>query len=286
MKALGSYFELTKPRLTSLVMVTTWLGFAMASHPMHYGVRFIHAMLGGWLVASGAAAINQYMERERDGQMRRTKRRPLPEGRVSPTAALLFGLGLCLIGALELFFFVNVLTSLLALISLGTYVLLYTPLKTRSSLCTIVGAVPGAIPPMMGWTAATGSLGDGAWALFAILFLWQLPHFLAIAWMYREDYAQAGFPMLPVVDPEGGSTARLILLYSGILIPVSLIPIRMGVATANYLYGAVILGAGFMLFGAFVAFRRTVPQARRLLLASVIYLPMLLAWMVWNKSPS
>lgn len=282
MKSGSAYWELTKPRLTSLVIFTTWLGFALATHPMHYGWLFLNTLLGSWLVAAGAAALNQYMERDLDALMRRTQNRPLPQKRIRPEAALLFGLLLCAVGAIELAFFVNLLTCALALITLVTYTLFYTPLKTKSSLCTLVGAVPGAIPPMMGWTAATGRLDNAAWVLFAILFLWQLPHFLAIAWMYREDYARAGFPMLSVIDPEGGSTARMILLYTAVLIPVSLMPVRLGVAGSTYFVGALALGAGFLYCGACAAIERTRPQARRLLLASVVYLPALLVWMVWN----
>ena len=174
----------------------------------------------------------------------------------------------------------NVLTAFLAALSMASYLFIYTPMKTRTALCTLVGAIPGAIPPMMGWTAARGALAPQAWILFAILFLWQLPHFLAIAWMYREDYARAGFPMLPVVDPDGGSTARMIILYSAILIPVTLLPARMGITGFSYFYGALGLGIAFLVCGAFTAFFRTPAYARRLLLASVIYLPTLLTWMV------
>lgn len=284
MKKIDSYIELTKPRLTSLVIFTTWLGFALASRPMVYGWRFFHTVVGSWLVAAGAAALNQYMERDLDALMRRTMNRPLPQHRLSASRALRFGVGLCAVGALELALWVNLLTSFLSLLTLFSYLFIYTPLKTRTSLCTLIGAIPGAIPPMMGWTAATGHLTPEAWVLFAILFLWQLPHFLAIAWMYREDYARAGFPMLPVIDPNGGSTARMILLYTVVLIPVTLMPARMGVTGDSYFFGALTLGAGFLLCGAFTAVYRTAMHARRLLLASVIYLPSLLTWMACNKT--
>ena len=208
------YLELTKPRLTSLVIFTTWLGYAFAAPgvrpPFNMGSdpwRFIHTLLGSWLVASGAAALNEYMERDLDARMKRTQSRPLPQGRLRPNEAFAFGLLISTVGVAELALFVNLLTALLSLISLGTYLLIYTPLKKRTSLCTLVGAIPGAIPPVMGWTAARPTIEPGGWALFAILFLWQLPHFLAIAWMYREDYARAGFPMLPVIDPDGASTS-------------------------------------------------------------------------------
>ncbi len=186
-------------------------------------------------------------------------------------------------GVIELACFVNPLTSLLSLISLTSYLLVYTPLKTRTSLCTLVGAIPGAIPPMMGWTAARNSIDPGALVLFGILFLWQLPHFLAIAWMYREDYARAGFPMLPVVDPDGESTARMIVLYTAVLVPVTLMPARLGLAGFSYFWAALALGTAFFAFGTFTAFYRTAANARRLLLASVLYLPTLLTWMACAK---
>lgn len=275
--------ELTKPRLTSLVIFTTWLGYALASGRMHYDFHFLHTIVGSWLVAGGAAALNQYMERDLDALMRRTQTRPLPQKRLTPQAAFWFGTIISLLGALELALFVNGLTSLLALASLGSYLLCYTPLKTRTSLCTLVGAIPGAIPPVMGWTAITGSFAPQAWILFLILFLWQLPHFLAIAWMYREDYARAGFPMLPVIDPDGGSTARMILLYTAVLIPVTLVPARMGLTGVSYFCGALVLGAAFFACGAYTALYRTAAYARRLMLASVIYLPTLLTWMACSK---
>jgi heme o synthase len=281
---LRAYIELTKPRLTSLVIFTTWLGFALASSPMVYGKLFFHTVVGSWLVAAGAAALNQYMERDLDALMRRTQMRPLPQHKLKASHALIFGIALSVIGAAELAVFVNPLTSALSLFTLFSYLLCYTPLKTRTSLCTLVGAIPGAIPPMMGWTAVRNSLAPQAWILFGILFLWQLPHFLAIAWMYREDYARAGFPMLPVIDPQGASTARMILLYTVVLIPVTLMPARMGVAGLSYFFGALTLGAAFLTCGAFTAFHRTALNARRLLLASVIYLPTLLTWMAWNKA--
>ncbi len=282
-KRLATYFELTKPGLTSLVIFTTWLGYAFAARPMRYTPHFFHALLGSWLVASGAAALNEYMERDLDALMKRTRVRPLPQGRLTPWAALVFGLAISFLGVLELALFVNPLTALLSLISLGSYLLVYTPLKTRTSLCTLVGAVPGAIPPVMGWTAARHGFGPGAWVLFAILFLWQLPHFLAIAWMYREDYAQAGFPMLPVIDPDGGITARMIVLYTAVLIPVTLVPARLGLAGFPYFYAALVLGFAFFAFGTWTAFYRTAASARRLLVASVMYLPTLLTWMACNK---
>jgi protoheme IX farnesyltransferase len=282
-KTIRNFYELTKPRLTAMVILTTWLGYAFATHTMHYSVHFYHALLGSWLAASGAAALNEYLERDLDALMRRTRTRPLPQHRVAPEPAFWFGIAISTIGVLELAIFVNPLTSLLAMLSLGSYLLIYTPLKTRTSLCTLVGAIPGAIPPMMGWTAARNAVEPGAWVLFAILFLWQLPHFLAIAWMYREDYARAGFPMLPVIDPDGASTGRMILLYTAVLVPVTLIPARLGLAGFSYFWAALVLGIVFFTCGAFTAFYRTVAYARRLLIASVLYLPTLLTWMACNK---
>lgn len=282
MSRLHAFIELTKPRLTALVILTTWLGFSLA-HTGQHGWLFVHALLGSWLVASGAAVLNQYMERELDARMRRTQGRPLPTQRVRSTEALIFGALLSVVGLAELAFGVNALTSGLAFITLASYLWAYTPLKRRTSLSTLVGAVPGAIPPMMGWTAATGKLAPEAWVLFAILFLWQLPHFLAIAWMFREDYARAGFPMLPVVDPEGGSTVRMILLYSAVLIPVTLLPTGMGLANLSYGIIALVLGAGFFACGAFLAWQRTAFSARRVMLASVVYLPILLGALAWAR---
>lgn len=285
------YIELMKPRLTSLVIFTTWLGYALAdrwvlgSDPTATATRgltpLFHTLFGSWWVAAGAAALNQYLERDLDARMDRTKTRPLPQKRLTPHAALVFGIVITLVGALELWIFANPLTSFLSLVSWSSYLFIYTPLKTRTSLCTLVGAVPGAIPPMMGWTAVTNRLEPPAWVLFGILFLWQLPHFLAIAWMYREDYARAGFPMLPVVDPSGGSTSRMILLYCVLLIPMTLMPTHFGMVGPWYGAGAFLLGAVFLAVGVVAAVKRTVPSARRLLLASVTYLPMLLAWMLW-----
>jgi len=276
---LNDYLELTKPRVTTLVVLTAWMGFSLGGGKSYSGLWW-WVMLSTALTAGGASAINQYIERELDAKMRRTQNRPLPQKRLDPAHALAFGVLISIAGLVVLAGAVNLLTAFLATLSIASYLFLYTPMKTRTALCTLVGAVPGAIPPMMGWTAVRGALAPQAWVLFAILFLWQLPHFLAIAWMYRDDYARAGFPMLPVVDPEGGSTARMIILYTAILIPVTLLPARMGLAGFSYFYGALGLGIAFLVCGAFTAFFRTPMYARRLLLASVIYLPTLLTWMV------
>ncbi len=280
LSTLRDYLTLTKPRVTFLVVLTTWMGFAFGSVGKSFTLLWAFAMIGTALVAAGASTLNQYMERDLDARMRRTQNRPLPQKRLTPRSAFIFGVTLAVLGLALLAFGVNRLTSLIAVISLLSYLLAYTPLKTRTSLSTLVGAIPGALPPVMGWTAARGTLAPHAWILFAILFLWQLPHFLAIAWMYKDDYARAGFPMLPVIDPDGGSTARMIILYTAILLPVTLLPAQAGLVGFSYFYGALGLGLVFMGVSVLTAFFRTPAHARRLLLASVIYLPILLTWMV------
>ncbi len=279
---LADLVELTKPRITTMVLVTTAIGFLLAGgagEPM----LLLHALLGTGLVAAGGSALNQLLERETDALMRRTARRPLPAGRMDAESALLFGVGLAAAGLAELALAVNLLTALLGALALGGYVLVYTPLKRVTPLATVVGAAPGAIPPMMGWTAMRDGFEAGAWVLFAILFLWQLPHFLAIAWLCREDYARAGFPMLPVVEPDGRSTARQAVLYGAALLPVSLLPTLLGLGGVPYLLGALILGIAFL--GFCVAFSRSFSNlaARRLLLASVVYLPAVLGVMVLDR---
>jgi heme o synthase len=283
MQKLKAYFELIKLRVNILVVLTVWLGYALAAPAPSPWTRLFHLLFGSTLMAGAGAALNQYLERDLDALMRRTQRRPLPEGRLSPPEALWFSVLLAVVGTLELWLCVNFLTSFLGLLTLISYAFVYTPLKRKTSLSTLVGAIPGAIPPLMGWAGATGHLDPRAWVLFTILYLWQLPHFLAIAWMYREDYARAGFPMLPVIDPDGGMTSRMILLYTAVLIPVTLMPTHMGFAGVSYLCGAVVLGACFFACGAVTAVRRTATNARRLLLVSVIYLPSLLTWMACSR---
>lgn len=282
---LGDYWELTKPRLTFLVLVTTLVGFCMGSgSPINWWL-FAHAMLGTALVAGGAAVLNQYLERDADARMKRTQDRPLPAGRLSPGDALVYGAGLSVAGLLYLVWRVNLLTSFLAAFTLSSYLFAYTPLKRRTPLCTLVGAVPGAIPPMMGWSAVNDSLATGAWILFAILFLWQMPHFYALAQVYREDYARGGFPMLSVVDPEGKRTSLEIIAYTLALVPVSLAPTFIGLTGSWYLVGAVLLGLGFVAFGLASARRRSIESSRRVFLASIFYLPFILILMVADKSP-
>jgi heme o synthase len=240
----------------------------------------VHTLVGTALIASGTAALNQWYEREADRQMRRTQMRPLPAGRLTPTEALWFGIGLAVVGALELGFGVNWLASALGSATLLIYLFVYTPLKQKTWLSTTVGAIPGAMPPLIGYAAAADKLTAEAWVLGAILFLWQFPHFYAIAWMYREDYSRAGIRMLPVVEPDGESTARQILLYSVLLIPISLLPKWMGMTGTIYMVGAVALGLLFLYSGIRVSLDRTKLRARKVLLASVVYLPVLYALMV------
>ncbi len=280
---LADALALTKPGITGLVLVTTAVGFYLGAAGTFDLPLLLHALLGTALLAGGTNALNQYAEREADGQMKRTRARPLPAGRLRPSVALAFATAISLAGAVHLAVAVNLLTALLGAAALVIYVFLYTPLKRRTSLCTIVGAVPGAIPPLMGWAAIRGELDVLAWVLFAIVFFWQLPHFLAIAWLYRQDYARAGFPMLPVLDPTGSRTARQILLYTLALVLVSLLTTVLGLTGAIYFFGALTLGLGFLALGLALAFGRGGHQARRLFLGSVIYLPVLLILMVVDK---
>jgi protoheme IX farnesyltransferase len=280
---LADYAELSKPRITLMVVLTTAAGFYLGAGEHIELLVLLHALLGTGVIAAAASALNQVIERDSDARMLRTRTRPLPAGRMEIPAALAFGLALALLGAIYLAVAVNVLTALIGVATLGLYVLVYTPLKRRSSLCTIIGAVPGALPPVMGWTAATGSLSAEAWFLFAILFFWQLPHFLAIAWNYREDYARGGQPMLSVVDPGGASTARQIVLYCMALLPVSLAPSLVHLTGTLYFYGALGLGLAYLVAGVHAARTRSHAAALQLLRVSVIYLPALLALMTFDK---
>lgn len=280
---LADFLELAKPRVTSLVLLTTLCGFYLGSRGAVEVLLLLNTLLGTALVAAGTSAFNQYLEREADGRMLRTRGRPLPAGRLEPLPALVFAAGLSAAGLLQLLVTVNLLTAGLAALTLGTYVLVYTPLKKVTSLCTLVGALPGALPPLGGFTAAHGEVSAGGLALFAILFVWQLPHSLAIAWMYREDYARGGFALLPVVDPEGGSTARQILAHCLVLLPVSLVPTVIGVAGPVYFYGALLLGVAFTCAALPIVLDRSARAARRILLASVAYLPLLLGLLALDR---
>jgi heme o synthase len=278
----SDYMELTKPRITMLVLVTTLVGFYLGSSGPFEFLLLFHTLLGTTLVASGASTLNMVLEFDADSRMKRTERRPIPSGRLSPLQSLSFGAVVSISGILYLLVFVNPLTSLLAAVTEGLYLFAYTPLKRITSLCTIVGAVPGAIPPMMGWTAVQNNLNFPAWWLFAILFLWQLPHFLAIGWLYREDYARGGFPMLPVLDPQGVRTSWQIILETIALIVVSLVPVFFGFLGKGYFWGALVLGLVFLAMGIRLGITKSSLSARHLLLTSVLYLPLLLALMVIN----
>jgi len=279
----SAYVELTKPRITFLIVLTSAAGFGLASRRGIDYLALLSALFGIALLSSGIATLNQYAERDLDGLMRRTAGRPLPSGKLAPWQALAFGAGLTMAAEIYLLLMVNPLSALLGLTVIAGYLFCYTPLKTRSSLSTIVGAFPGAVPPLIGWTAATGSLSIEGWVLFAILFLWQFPHFLAIAWMYREDYNRAGILMLPVVEPDGRVTAQQIVLYTLMLIPVSLLPTVLGISGRFYFFGAIVLGLLFLYSSIRAAFSMSRQQAKQLLLASVLYLPLLFILMVVNK---
>lgn len=281
---IGDVCELAKARLTSLVLVTSLAGFYLGwSGPMN-GLLLFNTLFGTALVAGGAAALNQLVEREFDGEMRRTRDRPLPSGRMRPDTALLIGFGMSVTGLIWLAVLVNVISATLAALTLAIYVFIYTPLKRRTNLNTLVGAIPGAIPPMIGWAAARGEVTLEAWVLFAIMFFWQMPHFLAIAWMYRDDYARAGFVMLPNTDQTGESTGRQAVSYSFGLLVVSLLPTLLGLASRTYFLGAFVLGAGVIACAIVMQRNLTRPTARQLFFASIIYLPLLLGLLTCCKA--
>ena len=263
--------------------MSTGVGYFFGARNGWHWLTLLHTIVGTGLIASGTAALNQWYEREADAKMKRTQARPLPSGRLTANRALVFAIVISLAGFAELFFRVNALTGWLGLFTLLSYLFVYTPLKQRSPHSTTIGAIPGAMPPLIGFAAASGTLTWDAWILFAILFIWQFPHFYAIAWMYREDYERAGIRMLPVVEPDGESTARRILLYSLILIPISLVPKFLSMTGNLYLAGAIALGLLFLYAGVRVSFDRTRQQARRVLLASVVYLPVLYGLMLFDR---
>jgi len=274
---------LTKPRITLLVVLTTLVGYWEGRSAGTDLVLLANTLVGTALVAAAASALNQYAEWRADAAMRRTAKRPLPSGRLQPHVALGFGLILWTVGAAWLRLMVNPLSSGLAMITAASYLLAYTPLKRVTSLATVVGAVPGAIPPMIGWAAARNELGTGAWVLFLIVFLWQMPHFLAIAALYKRDYAAAGFQMLPVVEPGGQSTGRQAVLYALALIPVSLMPAFLGMAGRLYFAGTLLLGILFLVAAAHFMLRPGEPvRARRLFRLSLLYLPAVMALLVWS----
>lgn len=284
---LSDFVQLTKPGITLMVVLTAALGYLLALTPGVPGafspLAFLATLAGTALVSAGASVLNQVWEREPDALMGRTAERPLPTGRIDADTALLFGVALGISGMTLLSLAVNLLTALLAAVALAGYVFVYTPLKKVTSLATVIGAIPGAIPPMMGWTAVRNELDLVAWALFGILFFWQMPHFLAIAWLCREDYARASFPMLPVLDPSGAWTARQTILYGAALVPVSLLPSLLGVTGRVYFGGAFVLGVLYLLACFAFARKRDTAGARRLMFTSLLYLPATLVVMLLDR---
>jgi protoheme IX farnesyltransferase len=290
---LRDYAELTKARITTLIVLTTWCGYFFGAHRMgisSWSVGLFHALFGVALVSSGTAALNEVLESSVDARMRRTAMRPLPSGRMSRAHAATVGLALTLGGSVYLAIYSNLLTGLLVFLTAIVYLAAYTPLKKVSPVCTFVGAFPGAMPVVLGWTAVRGKLEAETLILFAIMFVWQFPHFLSIAWLYREDYAQGEIRMLPVVDSDGKSTVWRILAYSGALIPVSLLPVAMGMAGRIYMVGAILMGAALFRVSMGMAYPQlpataaaSKPSARRLLRATIIYLPALFALMMANS---
>ncbi len=277
------FVALAKVRITMMVVLTTAVGFVMAApRPLDW-LLFLNALIGTALVSSGASVLNQVIERDRDARMRRTARRPLAARRLSREQGLAFGVALAIIGMVYLTLLVNLLTAVLGALTLAGYVFIYTPMKRYSSLATIVGAVPGAVPPMMGVSAATNGVDALAWALFGLLFFWQMPHFLAIAWMYRSDYERGGFPMLSVIDTAGSVTARQMALWAAALVPVSLLPTVLGFSGPIYFVGALVVGLVFL--GYSLAFGRahSLGAARRVLLVSVVYLPAVLGLLLVDQ---
>lgn len=280
---LAAYVDLTKPRITLLVALSALAGFALGSPSSIDWIQFLHTAIGVGLLSSGISALNQYWERDLDALMRRTKLRPLPSGKLTAGYALVFGVAVSLIAEAYLAWFINPLSALVGFTALASYLFLYTPLKTRTHWCTFIGAIPGALPALLGWTAARNEIGIEALVLFGIMFLWQFPHFHAIAAMCREDYARAGIRMLPVIEPDGKSTARQIVGYTIALVPVSLLPTFLHFSGWIYLAGAALLGAWFLHASIIAARQLTNEQSRRLLKVSVLYLPLLLGLMTLNR---
>jgi len=279
----ADFVVLTKPRVVLMVLVTTLVGFHVGSVGASDPLRLLHALIGTGLAAAGSLALNQFLERDVDSRMERTRRRPLPDKRLQPKEALYFGLALTLAGPTYLGLTINWLSAVVVTVTAASYLLAYTPLKRHSSLCTVLGAIPGALPPVTGWVAARGEFGVGAWVLFGILFLWQLPHTLAIAWVYRRDYARADLRMLPVVDPEGASTCRQVIINCLALLAVGLLPSLVGITGPVYFLGALVLGAAMLACGIALAMTRSMGDARRLVYASLVYLPALFVLMAVDK---
>lgn len=277
------YIALTKPRITWLILMSTGMGYYFGLTGAVNLWALLHTIVGTGLIASGTAALNQWYERDADARMRRTDQRPLPAGQMNPRNAFLFGVALSVLGFVELGLGVNWLSAGLGLFTLLSYLCLYTPLKRVSPVSTTIGAVPGAMPPLIGFAAASGTLTAEAWILYAILFLWQFPHFYAIAWMYREDYERAGIKMLPVVEPDGESTVRQMLLFSVLLIPVSLVPRYLDMTGNFYVAGTFAAGVAFVAACVRMSQDRTLLKARSVLLVSVIYLPVLYGLLLLDR---
>jgi heme o synthase len=282
-ESMQDYLELTKPRITVLILICTAVGYLFGCGASLHLLTLLHALVGTALLASGTSALNQWYEADSDAQMHRTRGRPIPAGRMKRSHGFIFGGLVSIAGFAELWFQTNALTAMLGLFTLLSYLFVYTPLKRHTPLCTTLGAVPGAMPPLIGYAAANGHLDSAALALFAILFVWQFPHFYAIAWMYRDDYARGGIRMLPVIKPDGESTARRIVACSILLIPISLLPRLLGMSGSIYAGAAVAAGLGLLYFGVRLGRERTSLRARHVLLASVLYLPALLAVMVVDR---
>jgi protoheme IX farnesyltransferase len=280
------FLELTKPRITILILICTAVGYYFGCRTSFRFLMLVHVLLGTALMASGTSALNQWYEADSDAKMHRTRERPIPAGRMKRSHGFVFGVVLSTAGFAELWFGTNAFAAALGLFTLLTYLLIYTPLKQWTPACTTVGALPGAMPPLIGYAAASGGLDAGAFALFLILFVWQFPHFYAIAWMYREDYARGGIRMLPVIEQDGESTAWRVVACSVLLIPISLLPRLLGMTGAFYSIAAVAAGLGLLYFGVRLGRERTFARARNVLLASVLYLPMLFAVMVIDRTSS
>ncbi|MGB2717319.1 MAG: heme o synthase [Vicinamibacterales bacterium] len=274
----SDYAALAKPRLNGLVVASALAGYAMSGGDTSDVARVFSTVVGTGLVAGGASAFNQLIERDSDALMRRTRLRPLPDGRLQSSEAFAFATVLSVIGLIILGVGATMLSAAVAFTTLAIYAVIYTPLKRRTSLATVVGAIPGALPPTIGWAAGRGDLSQGAWVLFGIVFLWQLPHFLAIAWIYREDYARAGLPMLPVIEPDGRSTARQAIAYAAALLPVAMAPTLLGMTGTTYFAAAFVLSAALLALTVRFGVERSVAAARRLFFGSIIYLPLL--WIV------
>jgi heme o synthase len=275
------YLELSKSRIVLMVLITASAGFLFAADKVH-PLLMLHMLLGTALVAAGTNALNQYVEREHDGRMLRTRTRPLPAGRLTPRAALVFSSTVAILGTVYLGLAVNWLIAALGAFTLTSYIFVYTPLKRVSTICTVIGAIPGAIPPLMGWTAATNHLALGGWILFGILFLWQLPHFMAISWMYREDYARGGFAMLSVRDQDGAAVARQAIYYTLALLPLTVAPALLGMTGMVYLVGAVVAGAALLASTIRFFFDRDVRNARSVFMISNLYLLTVMLLLVVN----